>query len=47
MAEAEEIKKIVTVDTSQAVDALDKLKGATDQVDQGFTSMKDAKDKMD
>ena len=44
---AEEIKKIITVDTSQAVDALDKLKGATDQVDQEFTSMKDAKDKMD
>lgn len=44
---AEEIKKIVTVDTSQAVDALDKLKGATDQVGQEFTSMKDAKDKMD
>lgn len=44
---AEEIKKIITVDTSQAVDALDKLKGATNQVDQGFTSMKDAKDKMD
>lgn len=46
MAE-EEIKKIVTVDTSQAVDALDKLKGATNQVDQEFNSMKDAKDKMD
>lgn len=44
---ADEIKKIVTVDTSQAVDALDKLKGATNQVDQGFNSMKDAKDKMD
>lgn len=44
---AEEIKKIVTVDTSQAVDALDKLKGATDQVGQEFNSMKDAKDKMD
>lgn len=44
---ADEIKKIVTVDTSQAVDALDKLKGATEQVDQGFNSMKDAKDKMD
>lgn len=43
----EEIKKIVTVDTSQAVDALDKLKGATDQADQGFNSMKDAKDKID
>lgn len=43
----EEIKKIVTVDTSQAVDALDKLKGATEQADQGFTSMKDAKDKID
>lgn len=47
MAEIEEIKKIVTVNTSQAVDALDKLKGATEQVDQGFNSMKDAKDKMD
>lgn len=46
MAE-EDIKKIVTVDTSQAVDALDKLKGATDQVGQEFNSMKDAKDKMD
>ena len=44
---AEEIKKIITVDTSQAVDALDKLKGATNQVDQEFNSMKDAKDKMD
>ena len=44
---AEEIKKIITVDTSQAVDALDKLKGATGQVDQEFNSMKDAKDKMD
>ena len=44
---AEEIKKIVTVDTSQAVDALDKLKGATDQVGQEFKSMKDAKDKID
>lgn len=44
---AEEIKKIITVDTSQAVDALDKLKGATNQVDQGFNSMKDAKDKID
>lgn len=44
---AEEIKKIVTVDTSQAVDALDKLKGATNQVDQEFNSMKDAKDKID
>ena len=44
---AEEIKKIITVDTSQAVDALDKLKGATSQVDQEFNSMKDAKDKMD
>ena len=44
---AEEIKKIITVDTSQAVDALDKLKGATDQVGQEFNSMKDAKDKMD
>ena len=44
---AEEIKKIITVDTSQAVDALDKLKGATDQADQSFNSMKDAKDKMD
>lgn len=44
---ADEIKKIVTVDTSQAVDALDKLKGATNQVDQEFNSMKDAKDKMD
>lgn len=43
----EEIKKIVTVDTSQAVDALDKLKGATEQADQGFNSMKDAKDKID
>ena len=46
MAE-EDIKKIVTVDTSQAVDALNKLKGATDQVGQEFNSMKDAKDKMD
>ena len=44
---AEEIKKIITVDTSQAVDALDKLKGTTNQVDQEFNSMKDAKDKMD
>lgn len=44
---AEEIKKIITVDTSQAVDALDKLKGVTNQVDQEFNSMKDAKDKMD
>lgn len=44
---AEEIKKIITVDTSQAVDALDKLKGATDQTDQSFNSMKDAKDKID
>ena len=44
---AEEIKKIITVDTSQAVDALDKLKGATNQVDQEFNSMKDAKDKID
>lgn len=43
----EDIKKIITVDTSQAVDALDKLKGATSQVDQEFNSMKDAKDKMD
>ena len=44
---AEEIKKIITVDTSQAVDALDKLKGTTNQVGQEFNSMKDAKDKMD
>ena len=44
---AEEIKKIITVDTSQAVDALDKLKGTTNQVDQEFNSMKDAKDKID
>lgn len=47
MAETEDIKKIITVDTSQAVDALDKLKGVTDQVGQEFNSMKDAKDKMD
>ena len=45
--ENKDIKKIITVDTSQAVDALDKLKGATNQVDQEFNSMKDAKDKMD
>ena len=45
--ENKEIKKIITVDTSQAVDALDKLKRATDQVGQEFNSMKDAKDKMD
>ena len=45
--ENKEIKKIITVDTSQAVDALDKLKGATNQVDQEFKSMKDAKDKID
>ena len=44
---AEEIKKIITVDTSQAVDALDKLKGTTNQVYQEFNSMKDAKDKID
>ena len=30
---AEEIKKIITVDTSKAVDELDKLKGKTNQVD--------------